>query len=189
MICRNSLGRRPPARRGITILETMVVMTGVAIMLGLCAITLQLLMRMNADSQARLASAITFERLARQLRDDVRAAESATLAPAAETAGKTAGLHLTLEPAHLINYEIRESSVTRLESRSGQSIRRESYHLRRGRNGRFELRDEADGKLVGLVVTQSPGTSRTDPPRPIEVVALVGRHRPSPGPKPGGPTR
>ena len=41
--------RRHSSRRGITILEIMVVMTGVAAMLALCALTIQLLMRLNDD--------------------------------------------------------------------------------------------------------------------------------------------
>ncbi len=55
--------RRRSSRRGITILEIMVVMTGVAAMLALCALTIQLLMRLNADGHARLSAAVSLERL------------------------------------------------------------------------------------------------------------------------------
>ena len=50
-----SLTRSGSSRRGITILEIMVVMTGVAAMLALCALTIQLLMRLNDDGHARLS--------------------------------------------------------------------------------------------------------------------------------------
>ncbi len=176
-------------RRGITILETMIVVTGVAVMLGLCAVTLQLLMKLNGASQARLGAAMTFERLARQLREDVHASETVLLAPAILPEGKPATLRLTLEPAHLIAYEVHDTSIVRLESRAGKRIRHESYGLAHSRTGRFELRDEVGGKLVGLVMSSSPGTSRTDPPRPLEVLALVGKDRPRVLGKEGDPRR
>jgi hypothetical protein len=169
-------GRR--SRRGITILETLIAATGVAMMLGLCAVTLHLLLRLNGASQARLGSAMAFEQLARQLREDVHDSETVLLVPAKEPAGKPANLHLTLEPIHLIAYEVHESSIVRLESRAGKRIRHESYDLLPGRTGRFELRDEAGSKLVALVVTHVSGPSRTGPPRPLEIVALVGKDRP-----------
>jgi len=167
----------------------MIVVTGVAMMLGLCAVTLQLLMRLNGASQARLGAAMTFERVARQLREDVHASETALLAPATQPGGKAANLSLTLEPTHLIAYEMHESSIVRLESRAGKRIRHESYELLHGRTGRFELRDEAGRKLVSLVVTHVAGTSGTDPPKPLEVVALVGKDRPRVLGKEGDPRR
>ena len=48
-----------------------------------------------------------------------------------------------------------------------------SRHHSSRRTGRFELREEAGSKLVGLVVSHAAGTKGTDPPRPLEVVALV----------------
>ena len=58
-------------RRGITLLETLVLVTCVAIVLGLAAVTIQLMLRLVADSQTRLSSSLMVERLARQLRADV----------------------------------------------------------------------------------------------------------------------
>ena len=71
--------RRRSLRRGITILEIMVVMTGVAAMLALCALTIQLLMRLNDDGHARLTAAVSLERLARQIRQDAHASDTAQL--------------------------------------------------------------------------------------------------------------
>ena len=36
------------SRRGITLIECLVLVTGVAVMLGLCAVTIQLLLRLHA---------------------------------------------------------------------------------------------------------------------------------------------
>jgi hypothetical protein len=176
MISRTSNPGNKSARRGITILETMIAVTGVALMLGLCAVTLQLLMRLNGENQTRLGAAMVFERLARQLRADVHAAETVVVSTA-QPGGKPANLRVTLEPAHVILYEVLDTSIVRLESRDGKRVRHESYNLLRGRTGIFELRDESGRQLASLVVTYGAGTGRTDPPRPMEVLALVGKDR------------
>ena len=140
MIRRFALPEARRSRRGFTLLEALIAVTGIALMLGLCAVTLQLLMRLNGTSQARLGAAMTLERLARQLREDVHACETAVVAPANEPEGKPASLRLSLEPKHLIDYQVNETSVRRLESRDGKPVRRESYDLIRGRTSRLELR-------------------------------------------------
>jgi len=165
------------SRRGITIIEVLIVVTGVAMMLGLCAISLQVLMQLNADGQARLRGALALERLSRQLRDDVHGCELAQLAADPKAPVKPAGLRLTMVPDHTVTYEVHDGSVVRDESRSGKAVRHESYFLPRGRVARFEQRNEAAHKLVALVVTQVAGKSGTDPPAPLEVVALPGKDR------------
>src|SRR5437764_12509903 len=65
MTARFHRGRRP---RGITIIETIVLMTAVAAMLGLCVLMLQLLMRLSVDSRAGLDGGTSLDRLARPVR-------------------------------------------------------------------------------------------------------------------------
>jgi len=177
MIHRPGIKSRIDSRRGITIIEVLVVITGVAMMLGICAITLQLLMQLNADGQRRLSAAVALERLSRQLRDDVHACRAARLAADLEAPAKPPGLRLVIEPDHSVTYQIGDGSIVRDESRSGKAVRHESYSLRRGQAARFEERAEAAHRLVALVVTHVAGKSRTDPPRPLEVVALPGKDR------------
>ena len=82
-----------------------------------------------------------------------------------------------MEPDHSVTYGVRDGSVVRDESRAGKPIRHEAYLLPRGRVARFEQRSEAAHRLVALVMTQVAGKSRTDPPLPLEVVALPGKDR------------
>lgn len=164
------------SRRGITIIEVLIVITGVSMMLGLCAITLQLLMQLNAEGQARLRGAVGLERLSQQLRDDVHACRSAQLAADDKAPAKPPRLRLTIEPDHSVSYEIGDGNVVRDESRAGKTVRHESYSLPRGRVARFEERKEAAHRLLALVVTHVGGKSRTDPPRPLEVVASPGKY-------------
>ena len=46
------------ARRGVTLIEMMVVIGAVAMLLGLCAVTIQLLLRVSSDAQARRGAAM-----------------------------------------------------------------------------------------------------------------------------------
>ena len=65
-------------RRGVTLIETIVLMTGVAAMLGLTVLMLQLLLKLDGDSRARFDRAGMLARLAEQFRRDVHGAGSGT---------------------------------------------------------------------------------------------------------------
>jgi hypothetical protein len=165
------------SRRGITLIEVLILVTGVALMLGLCAVTIQLLLRLHADSQARMNSTIVLERLARQLRDDAHASESARLgAEDAKAKSDQPSLTLIVHAAHSIDYVVGEHVVARDEIESGKRIRHESYSLARDQTAGFELIDESGHRLVALRLTHEPGKSRVEPPRPLEIVASLGKH-------------
>ena len=113
MTVRFHRARRP---RGITIIETIVVMTAVAAMLGLCVLMLQLLMRLSADSRARLDGATSLDRLARQFRRDVHEAGAARQLE--RPAAKVAGLRLEPGPSHAVEYQLMENGkIARIETR------------------------------------------------------------------------
>jgi hypothetical protein len=174
------------ARRGITIIEVLVVVTGVAVLLGLCAVSIQLLMRLNADVQGRYGTAVALERLARQIREDAHASETAQInLDDNKKSGTPAGLRLIFEPDHNVVYASGDGGVVRTESRRGKVVRHEKYTLARGGGARFELRDEGSRRLVVLVMTRPVGKSQADPPRPLEVVALQGKDRVAPSAKQG----
>ncbi len=182
---------RPPARtrspgsprnnrRGISLIELMVVMTGVAVILGLCAVTIQALLRVNADAQARLNASATFARLASQFREDVHACDEVQF-PAGSNAGggpgdakASARLRLTREPRIVIEYEASPGRVARVESTSGTVSRHESYRIGKGNVVVFERRDEGPRRFVAMVMSRDTGKDQLEPPRPLEVLALPG---------------
>jgi hypothetical protein len=168
-------------RRGITLIEVLALVTGAAIMLGLCAVTIQLLLRLHADSQAKVSSTLVLERLARQLRDDAHASERASLDTGVAKA-KDPRPSLTLAPktSESIRYVVGDHVVARDETKNGNRIRHESYSLERDQTARFELFDESGHRMVRLLVTREPGTNRAEPPKPLEVVAALGKHRTRP---------
>jgi len=190
MISRGDNARAKPRRRGITLIEMLVLITAVATALGLCAVTIQLLLRLKTDGQSRLNAQVGLERLARQLRSDAHAAADAqvdAVAPARD--GKTPGLRLSLGPKHGVVYEPRKSAVMRVESQDGNVTRRELYSLPAARGIDFEIRPEAGRRFVSLVIWKRNGTGGTGSARPLEAVALLGKGHVEVLGKQGGPPR
>jgi type II secretory pathway component PulJ len=168
---------RARRRRGITIIETIVLMTAVAAMLGLCVLMLQLLMRLNADSRARLDRATALDRLARQFRRDVHEAGAARqLEP---PAAKVAGLRLEPGPSHAVEYQLmKNGKIARVETRGENLVRREIYDIPQRDSGRPRLKlTEHHGKrFAELQIDRQASRNRSDAERPYEILALVGKN-------------
>ncbi len=189
IVHRDNAGTRPKCR-GITIIEMMVLITAVATALGLCAFTIQALLRLKTDGQSRLTAQVGLERLARQLRNDAHAAASVQLDAAAPSrGGKAPVLRLSLGPKHNVVYEIRKSAVMRVESRDGNVTRRELYLLAAAREIDFQIRPEAGRRFVALVIKKHDRTTGTDSARQLEAVALVGKRHALAVEQGGGPPR
>jgi hypothetical protein len=153
----------------------LVLITAVATALGLCAVTIQVLLRLKADGQSRYTAQVGLERLARQLRSDAHAAADAQVEAPPARGGEAPGLRLSLGPKHGVVYEPRKSAVMRVESQDGNVTRRELYALPAARIIDFEIRPEAGRRFVALVIRKRDGTSATGSARPLEAVALVGK--------------
>ena len=177
MTLKPRFGARRSTRRGFTLLEVLIVVTGVAALLGVCAVSIQLLLRLSADSQSRLAAAMAIDRLARQLRADVHGCETAQLAGDDKTPELAPSLRLSIEPGHEVTYSPRGESVLRTESRAGKAVRHEEFVFGRSRNARFDVRFDSPRRWVVLVLSRGHERNRTDPPRPFEVIALAGKDR------------
>jgi len=167
----------PRARRGITIIEVLIAVTGVTMILGLCAVSIQLLMKLSGDGVSRYGAAVALERLARQIREDAHSSESTRLVNDQKPDNKAGSLQLTLTPDHSVAYESQNGAVVRTESAAGKVVRHERYSLPAGGTARFELRAEGSSRLVALIMTRSPGKSQTEPARPLEVLAHIGKDR------------
>jgi hypothetical protein len=174
-------------RRGITLVETMVLITGVAMALGLCAVTIQVLLRLSASAQSRLNAEVGLERLARQVRTDAHAAGDAEIkAKGPATAG---GLQLTIAANHLVTFEPKGAGVVRVESADGRVKRREVYAMDDASEIAFEIRPEAGRRFVALRLKKRTGKNTGGSIRPLEVLALVGKERDGLSEKPGGRAR
>ena len=85
-----------------------VVISGLAVLLGLCAVTIQLVMRVSSEAQSRRSNSAALGRLAEQFREDVHGCDDAQARP-------HDGLRLTRTPRHVIDYRTRDGRVDRIE--------------------------------------------------------------------------
>jgi hypothetical protein len=175
---------RRRACRGITIIETLVLMTGLAAILGLCALMLQLLMKLDGDSRTRLDDATQIARLSRQFRQDVHQAHAARLLDA--SGGKASGLRIEPAPDRSVEYRAQgDGKIVRVESKQGSQVRRESYEIHRAGPIRVALAKDGGLEFATLTLSRQASRNRTDPPRALEILALVGKNRDRTGVPPG----
>ena len=133
-------------------IETLILVTCVAIMLGLAAVTIQVMLRLVADSQSRLSSSLMLERLARQLRSRC-ASERDRRAGRAPREGSGAGSQCEARArARPLGdlHRCADKSVDRDETAAGKRVRHESFVLPRGHQARFELGALAGRETVSL---------------------------------------
>ena len=174
--------RNRSARRGISLIEVMVVISVLAALLGLCAVTIQLVMRVGSDAQARRSAAAALGRLAEQFREDVHACDDVQLRT-------SAGLRLRLNPRVMIDYELHAGRIARVESTDGQASRQESYVLGRNDTAVFDRRDDGPRRFLALVVNHKERPGQAEPIHPMEILALVGKDRPGASRSEGGQSR
>ena len=171
----------PARRRGVSLIELMVVMTGVAVVLGLCAVTIQALMKVNADAQARLNASEALARLASQFREDVHSSEHIELLADTKSSGTKPSktLRIIREPHLVVTYEVSPGRVARLESSSGKMSRHELFRVGKGRVVTFQRRNEGSRHFVALVISRESERGMPEPDHPLEVLALLGRDQPA----------
>jgi hypothetical protein len=169
-------GARAAVRRGISIIETIVLMTGLAAILGLCTLMLQLLMKLDGQTRSRLEGANSFARLSAQFRQDVHDASAVRLMNKPQA--KPVVLRVDLAKDRSIEYQVkREGTVLRIETQKGKPLRRESYEIPRCEAVRLAVEQEQGRELATIDVDLRASPLPTDPPRVLQIVALVGKNR------------
>ncbi|MFO0891440.1 MAG: hypothetical protein U0790_20140 [Isosphaeraceae bacterium] len=164
---------RPSRARGITIVETIVLMTVVAAMLGLCVLMLQLLLKLDGASRERLDAASALARLSSRFREDVHAARAA----AAIDPPAGPGLRLEMPGGRTVEYQTPgRSAVIRLESEGGKPVRRERYEIPRSGPITSTLDREGGVQFARLSIPRRETRGGEEPPRIFEIVASLGRN-------------
>lgn len=170
---RANLDRSKPRRRGMTIIETIVLMTAVAVMLGMSAIVLQLAMKLDADGRGRLERSTALGRLARQFRADVHAATAIEAA--------APGLKIEPRPGRSITYEVPgDGKIARVDTVDGNVAVRETFIVPQSGALRLSLRDVDGRRFAVLGVDTITRKNRIDPVRTLEILGLVGKDQRSP---------
>lgn len=172
---------RQKTRRGYSLIELMTVISVVGVLLGLCALTVQLLLRVSSDARDRSSTSASLGRLAERFREDVHSSHKADVEQAARLR-----LSIGSGPAIAIAYEAKSGRIDRVQSRDGTVVARESFALGRRATARFESRDDDPGRFVALVVIPDTRAGSTDSSHPLEILARVKIDRPPPAPEKGG---
>jgi type II secretory pathway pseudopilin PulG len=177
-MCPTTIDVPRKARRGMTLIEVIVLMTGVAAMLGLAVLMLQLLLRLDVETRQRLEATATLSRLASQFRQDVHSGRPEDSPDGKEK--KHTGLRMALGAGadHLVDYEASTpGKIVRVESGRDGVIRREVYSIPGSRSTQLEW-VELDGHPFGrITVDRSGDREGAGPVRHFEVLALTGKNR------------
>ena len=142
-------------------IEVLILVTCVAIMLGLVAVTIQLMLRLVADSQARLSSSLMIERLARQLRAG-RTRERDAPSWNGRRRGTTAAAQacqLGLEAGHAVTYKLLDDAIARDETLGGKTFGTSRSCCRAAAKPASSWAPPGGRTSVALHVTPSPGPS------------------------------
>jgi prepilin-type N-terminal cleavage/methylation domain-containing protein len=134
-------------RRGVTLVELLVVITVGTLMLGMCVGTIHLVLRLDRGGRAQVSDRMARARLAQYFRADVRAAlrtEPAT--------GRVQKLTLFLPEERVVEYRIEPRRVLRVRTEAGTLKNQDAFPLPRKCEAHFELEDRAGKTFAGLVV-------------------------------------
>lgn len=167
-------GRRPPQgrRRGFTLVEVTVLMTAVAVMLGMCVVVLQLALRLETDARGRFDRATALTRLAERFRIDVRGARGVEIDPELPKA-----LRVDLASGRSAEYRVEGAGeVARVESAGDEVVRRDSFQVPQTGEARLELREIDGRRFAVLSIDTATRPDRIDPSRTLEILALVGKN-------------
>ncbi len=139
------IAARPATRRGFTLIEMILVIGSVSVILAICGSLLHVLLRLDRSGRESLGDSVTLTRLARQFRQDVRAARAVDL-------GKEQQLELARSDGPPIIYHLDKGLLLREERKGDDVRRREAYSLTR----LGPLRFESDGSWIRLILSRHP---------------------------------
>jgi len=163
---------RPRRRRGYALIELLVLITIVAVMLGLCAGMLHLLMRLDRVGRSAADEAADMARLGRDFRADAHAS------PAAGPAGRTPdGITLAVAEGRSVEYRARPTDILRTV-REGDKVRHREQYRRPARSAvRFEVARDGPAAIASLTISREPGGKDGSPARDVRIDAALGLDR------------
>ena len=159
------------ARRGLSLIEMLVVITASAMIIGLIVGVIQMLIRADRTARDHLVRSAAVNQLSRSLTQQVRAAVKADCVQRDETAT----LQLKLGDDADVEFQSRTDTVIRTDREAGQVRRQEKYTLPARSEARFEVRVEGMTTTVSLEVLQRRGQGQDGPVRELRVDATLGR--------------
>jgi hypothetical protein len=159
-------------RRGYMIVELLLVLTALVIVFGLCVGLIHSLLRLDRAGRDHLAEATTRGRLARQFRQDVRAASRSSLSEG--PAPPLGRLELEAPDGRVVVYEPGDGRLLRIERAGDRQVRREEYRFPSRAAAQFRSRRE-DGASFVILTLRRKGGATSGPQRESDYEALLGR--------------
>ncbi len=161
-------------RRGVTLIETLVVISTLSVIATVSVTTIVLMLRAEGSGLKSLNSGTSFSRLANQFRDDIHAARSVELAQ--DPTGPQASLVVHLPTGQNVSYTSGPGNVSRLAENTNGNVAREDFALLDG-NVIFEIsQTQSTATLIYQLENATPLASTVESPRrPFHVLARVSR--------------
>jgi len=153
-------------RSGHLLIETLVLVTGMSVVLAVSIATLATVLRAEKAGREKADSAASLQRLARQFREDVHAA----LAVLPAEAGKP--WQLAFGPQHTVAYRATADAVERDEA-DGATRRHESYRLPREGTAQWSVSNDRAIATLAIAAGEPPIGSRYE----FRIDAAIARDR------------
>jgi type II secretory pathway component PulJ len=157
--------RSRSAPDGYALIEIVLAIGAVAIVLGMCAGMLHVLLRLDRTGRSHVVETAAIGRLSRQFRQDVHAAREA------RALADGASLELRLPGESTVTYSLGTLAVARSAQQDMSPERRETYTLPLLREARFEVQDRDSQTWVRLKLRLGPARDS------LELAALAGRDK------------
>jgi type II secretory pathway component PulJ len=157
-------------RPGYALIELLVVMTVTAVMLGLCAGMIHLLMRLDRSGRTASDESADLARLARDFRADVHASSK-------DPGRSNDRMTLTIDGGPTVEYQARPHDILRTV-RDGEKVRRFETYRRPARTSITYQLDSAGPRPIAILTIDRPSDARDDSSyRDYRIEAELGKDR------------
>ena len=166
-------------RRGVTLVEMLVVISTMSVIMALGITTIFLMMRAEGSGAKALVDSMTYARMANSFRQDVHAARDIQLV--ADAPDKPNSLRLRLSQTEQVTYQIDDENVIRITKTNDKVDHLEQFRLPNVKAG-FELHGNqtaGNSTLIELVLTRRHAAATDQheavlPTREYRIKALLG---------------
>jgi hypothetical protein len=166
-------GARAGSRRGVTLLETVVVIGVGTVIVGVATGLVCTLMQVEKNSRQRRGEFLRQARLADQFRRDVRAAIELSQPAEEPGPGQPVAWEFRLPAERRVQYRVQDSGIERQELAGEQIVRRETYRLPRGADAAIQLAGDEGTAVASLRITRSGPRHKTNLTQVLRVDALL----------------
>lgn len=183
-ISRRIPGRVRRARRGVSLIELLIVISIGTVIIGLCVTAMHVLLRVERDQARSLRSAMVLSRVRQLFADDVHRGATAKI----ETGdGDKRQLEVAIEGAGRVVYSAGEHVLQREEFEGEQLKHRDEFHFPPGAAFYFEQEQEPSIVRLNIEIAAAVPDEFLDrtrgkpgkgpPPRTVSIEARLSRDR------------